>query len=107
MNPKLRPKNKTTQTNLKTRYQKQFVALHRPPSPYLKANRPFSFCVGAALSVPQERLSWGFDFDFARKRQTAVHNLRINDMMTQLNSVPKMLLAENASLRKERKWLFG
>jgi regulator of replication initiation timing len=34
-------------------------------------------------------------------------NLRINDMMTQLNNVMKTLLDENASLRKENANLNG
>lgn len=34
-------------------------------------------------------------------QQIAMLNLRINDMMTQLNTVMKMMLEENASLKKE------
>ncbi|NLF89378.1 hypothetical protein GX563_11225 [Candidatus Bathyarchaeota archaeon] len=34
-------------------------------------------------------------------QQIGMLNLRINDMMTQLNAVMKTLMDENASLRKE------
>ncbi len=34
-------------------------------------------------------------------QQIGMLNLRINDMMTQLNTVMKMLMDENASLKKE------
>jgi len=34
-------------------------------------------------------------------QQIGMLNLRINDMMTQLNAVMKTLIDENASLRKE------
>jgi regulator of replication initiation timing len=34
-------------------------------------------------------------------QQIGMLNLRINDMMTQLNTVMKMILEENASLKKE------
>ena len=35
------------------------------------------------------------------QQQIGMLNLRINDMMTQLNAVMKTLMDENASLRKE------
>ncbi len=34
-------------------------------------------------------------------QQIGMLNLRINDMMTQLNTVMKMMMDENASLKKE------
>jgi regulator of replication initiation timing len=34
-------------------------------------------------------------------QQVGMLNLRINDMMTQLNSVMKMMMEENAALKKE------
>ena len=34
-------------------------------------------------------------------QQIALLNLRVNDMMTQFNTVLKMLLDENANLKKE------
>ena len=38
---------------------------------------------------------------FPITQQVGLLNLRINDMMTQLNTVMKMMMDENASLKKE------